>query len=105
MKEFEISDSALRKYKKNNQLSKGRISEPKKKLLLLDFSLTFLEKKGLSDPFMFLKDAYIDEVPLLKFINDYAKDRSIIISIKQALNSKVGEVKTNALDRYRAKYK
>jgi hypothetical protein len=105
MKEFQISDSALRKYKKNNQLSKGRISEPRKKLLLLEFSLAFLEKKGLSDPFVFLKDAYVDEVPLLKFINDYAKDRSIFISIKQVLNSKVGEVKTNALDRYRAKYK
>ena len=104
-KEFDISESALRKYKKNNQSGKRRISEPRKKLLVLEFSLSFLEQQGLSHPFDFLKQAYIDETPLLQFINDFAKDQSIIISIKQVLKSKVNETKSKAIVRYRDKYK
>ena len=105
MKEFHISDSELRKYWRNNQPSKGRMSEPRKKLLILEFSLSFLEQRGLSNPFDFLRHAYIDDIPLLKFINDYAKDRSIIIAIKQVLKSKVSESTARAIDRYRDKYK
>ena len=105
MREFHISDSALRKYKKNSNPQKTRMSEPRMKLIILDFTLNFLEKRGLHDPFSFLKNIYIEGIPLLKFINEYAKDKLIIITIKQALKSKVKQAAdTKPLDRYRDKY-
>lgn len=104
MKEFQISESFIRKYKKNNFASNHRTSLQRKKLLILEFSLSFLEERGSKQPLSLLRSVCIDAIPILRFINNYAKDESILISIKQVLKSKIVEAPTNAIERYRSKY-
>ena len=104
MREFQISNSALRKYKTNTSATKVRKSEPRRKLLLLDFSLSFLEEQGLDNPFDILKSVYVDETPLLKFINENAKERLVVLILKEVLKSKIKDVATKPIDRYREKY-
>ncbi len=105
MSEFHISDSALRKYKRNTSVVKLRQSEHRMKLIVLDYTLDFLAKRGMHNPFNFLKGIFIKGTPLLKFINEYAKDVLVIIVIEEVLKSKVKQaIGTKPLDRYREKY-
>ena len=105
MSEFHISDSALRKYKRNESVVKQRNSENRMKLIVLDYTLGFLEERGLHNPFDFLKRVFVKGIPLLKFINKYAKDDLVIIVIEEVLKSKVKQASNiKPLDRYREKY-
>lgn len=103
-KEFDISDSALRSYKRCTTPRRSRSSLPIRKLRLLELSLSFLDKKGLEEPFEALKKVTIDDVPLLTFIDSYAKDESAALSVRHALKLMFRERRGKAIDRYREKY-
>lgn len=103
-KEFGISESALRAYKKNTRLGRTRVSDAIKKIMVLEVGLSYLDKEGVEDPFAVLKQVTIDSMPLLAFINTYAKDESILLSVRQALKTRIREVRPRAIDRYRKTY-
>lgn len=101
---FDISDSTLRAYRKNTKRGRARVSESRKKLLILDSCLTLLDEEGLTDPVEALKKTRIGNVSLPAFINRYAKDESVLLSVRQALKTKLVIQKVKAITRYRRRY-
>jgi len=105
MRDLEISEPTLRKYRKDNGGKKVRNSEPRMKLIVLYFTLNLAKEKGYKNTFEAIKEIFVKETPLLKFINENASENLIIIVIEQALSSQLAvKSKMNPIDEYREKY-